>query len=122
MNRFAILVLAVIALRPAYGLDPARTLTQYAHRIWQAQQGLPQGTIYSILQTHDGYLWLGTQTGLIRVDGVRFETLENIRPPAPSNVWIRRALEDSNHVLWMATAEAGIFRVDGDKLTRYSKA
>ena len=64
--RFGVLVLAAMSL--AFGLDPTRTLTQYAHRVWQAQQGLPQGTVYSILQTHDGYLWLGSQTGLIRFD------------------------------------------------------
>ena len=118
--RFGVLVLAAMSL--AFGLDPTRTLTQYAHRIWQAQQGLPQGTLYSILQTHDGYLWLGSQTGLIRFDGVRFETLENIRRGAPANVWVRSALEDSHHALWLATAEAGIFRIDRDSLVHYSKA
>lgn len=117
--RFGVFLLAAIALRPAMGLDPSRTLTQYAHRIWQTQQGLPQGTIYSILQTHDGYLWLGSQTGLIRFDGVRFETLENIRPSAPSNVWIRSAIEDSHHVVWLATGESGLFRMEGDGVTRY---
>jgi signal transduction histidine kinase/ligand-binding sensor domain-containing protein len=117
--RFGVLVLAAVSLRPAMGLDPSRTLTQYAHRIWLTQQGLPQGTIYSILQTHDGYLWLGSQTGLIRFDGVRFEMLENTRREAPSNVWIRSAMEDSHHALWIATAESGLFRMDGDRVTRY---
>lgn len=101
------------------GLDPSRTLTQYVHRIWQTQQGLPQGTIYSILQTHDGYLWLGSQAGMIRFDGARFEMLENIRREAPSDVWIRGAMEDSHHALWFATAESGLFRMEGDRVTRY---
>lgn len=118
--RFGSLVLAAICLRPALGLDQSRTLTQYVHRIWQAQQGLPQGTIYSILQTHDGYLWLGSQVGLIRFDGVRFETLESIRPHMPSNLWVRSAVEDANHVLWLATSDAGIFRIEGDSITRFS--
>jgi len=115
--RFGIFVLAAI---PVLGLDPSRTLTQYGHRIWQAQQGLPQGTIYSILQTHEGYLWLGTQTGLIRFDGVRFELLENILHGAPSNVWVRNAMEDSHHILWLATVGDGLFRIEGDSLTHYS--
>lgn len=117
--RIGVFVVAAVCLRPAMGLDSSRTLTQYAHRIWQTQQGLPQGTIYSLLQTHDGYLWLGTQTGLIRFDGVRFETLESIRPTAPSNVWVRSAIEDSHHALWFATAESGLFRMEGDTVTRY---
>src|ERR1700720_971239 len=107
--RFGVLVFAALSVRPAMGVDPTRTLTQYAHRVWQQQQGLPQGTIYSILQTHDGYLWLGSQTGLIRFDGVRFEMLANIQKNAPSNVWIRSVAEDSNHALWMATADSGLF-------------
>jgi ligand-binding sensor domain-containing protein len=118
--RVGVLVLA--AMSPAFGLDPTRTLTQYVHRVWQNQQGLPQGTIYSIVQTHDGYLWLGSQTGLIRFDGVRFETLENIRRTTPPNLWIRSAVEDSHHVLWIATSDSGIFRMDGGSFTRYGKA
>jgi signal transduction histidine kinase/ligand-binding sensor domain-containing protein len=118
--RFGVSLLAATSM--AFGLDPSRTLTQYAHRVWQTQQGLPQGTLYSIVQTHDGYLWLGSQTGLIRFDGVRFETLDNIRRTAPSNVWVRGAVEDSNHALWIATAEAGIFRMEGESITHFSKA
>lgn len=115
-------ILFLAAMCPAFGLDPTRTLTQYVHRIWQNQQGLPQGTIYSIVQTHDGYLWLGSQTGLIRFDGVRFDTLENIRRTTPPSLWIRSAIEDSNHALWIATADAGIFRMQGESFTRYSGA
>src|SRR5450631_4271660 len=121
-SRFGLFVLAAIALRPVMGVDPNRTLTQYAHRVWQAQQGLPEGTIYSILQTHDGYLWLGTQTGLIRFDGVRFEKLETIRRNVPANLWVRGALEDSHHAIWMGTSDAGVYRVDGDSVSHFSTA
>jgi ligand-binding sensor domain-containing protein/signal transduction histidine kinase len=121
-RRFGTFVLAAMSLSPAFGLDPTRTLTQYVHRIWQTQQGLPQGTVYSIVQTHDGYLWLGSQTGLIRFDGVRFETLGDIRSTTPPSLWIRTAIEDSHHALWIATADAGIYRMEGDSFTRYSKA
>src|SRR5580698_3881912 len=110
--RFGI-VLAAICLRPAMGLDPSRTLTQYVHRVWQTQQGLPEGSIYAIAQTHDGYLWLGTQAGLIRFDGVRFETNEKL------NVWVRSAVEDSQHALWVATNTSGLYRIAGDSITPY---
>src|SRR5579864_4015642 len=104
-----------------FALDPNRTLTQYVHRIWQVQQGLPESSIYSILQTHDGYLWLGTQIGMVRFDGVRFATLDDIDPAAPANVWIRAALEDSKGAMWIGTNESGVFRIDGGTITHYSK-
>lgn len=115
---------ALFFVRAAYSLDPGRTLTQYVHRIWQAQQGLPQASIYSILQTRDGYLWLGTQTGLARFDGVRFSTLENIYPNiypgAAGNLWIRNILEDSRSALWFGTNDAGLFRIENGALEHYS--
>src|SRR5689334_13343279 len=93
-----LLPLAVLVLlglpNTARGLDPNHALTQYVHRIWQAQQGLPQGAILSIFQTREGYLWLATQTGLVRFDGVRFQQAEDIIPRTPPNLWIRAALED----------------------------
>jgi signal transduction histidine kinase/ligand-binding sensor domain-containing protein len=105
---------------PVFGLDPSRTLTQYVHRIWQTQQGLPQGAISSIVQTHEGYLWLGSQAGLIRFDGVKFENLENILPDAPAGIWVRGVVEDAKHRVWLATAEAGIFEIVGDNIQQYS--
>ena len=56
--RAAMLLLSATLLTPqtAWAVDPNRTLTQYVHRIWQVPQGLPQATIYAILQDADGYL------------------------------------------------------------------
>ncbi|MBV9157888.1 MAG: hypothetical protein JO097_16605, partial [Acidobacteriaceae bacterium] len=56
-----VLLCLTILVLPSRALDPSKTLTQYAHRIWGQEEGLFQPTIYSILQTRDGFLWLGTQ-------------------------------------------------------------
>jgi ligand-binding sensor domain-containing protein/two-component sensor histidine kinase len=111
----------LLATGIAYGLDPSRTLTQYVHRIWQVQQGLPQASIFSILQTQDGYLWLGTQTGLVRFDGVRFTPLENIYRDAPINIWIRNILEAPAGTLWFGTNETGLFRLENGVITHFSQ-
>src|SRR5438477_12621876 len=96
------LVLALLALsQHAYALDPARTLTQYVHRIWQVQQGLPQASIHSIVQTRDGYLWLGTQTGLVKFDGVRFTTIDDIDGQPSATTWITHLVEDDQGALWV---------------------
>src|SRR5262249_59190200 len=84
---YALTALVCLSATPADALDPARTLTQYVHRIWQVQQGLPQASIYAIAQTADGRLWLGTQKGLVTLDGVRFTTLSN-DAVAPGETWV----------------------------------
>ena len=61
---------AVLSL--AGDLDPGRALTQYGHKAWGTEDGLPQSSVYALVQTRDGYLWLGTNEGLVRFDGVTF--------------------------------------------------
>jgi len=54
-----------------FALDPSLDVSQYAHTAWKIRDGFPKGIIQSIAQTPDGYLWLGTEFGLLRFDGVR---------------------------------------------------
>jgi len=56
----------------AAALDPDRQISQYAHTAWRIQDGFFTGTPQAITQTKDGYLWIGTEGGLVRFDGVRF--------------------------------------------------
>src|ERR1700733_10393733 len=56
----------------ALGLDGHRTLTQYIHDSWGADECLNGGAVYAIGQSSDGYLWLGTERGLVRFDGSDF--------------------------------------------------
>jgi signal transduction histidine kinase/ligand-binding sensor domain-containing protein len=55
----------------AFGLDSSLDVSQYAHTAWKVRDGFTKGAINSIAQTPDGYLWLGTEFGLVRFDGVR---------------------------------------------------
>ena len=56
----------------AFGLDPHKAITQYAHHFWTSQDGLPHNSVRAMAQTTDGYMWLGTHAGLARFDGVQF--------------------------------------------------
>jgi ligand-binding sensor domain-containing protein len=117
-----LLLLAAVLPKVAFGLDPGRKLTQYVHRIWQTQQGLPAGGILQIFQTREGYLWLATQTGLVRFDGVRFQDAEDIIPGAPPNLWARTVLEDPQGRLWVGSNESGIYRLGPDGVNQYTTA
>ena len=57
---------------PAFALDPDTGITQLKHSRWMADDGVPQG-IYALAQTPDGFLWIGSDAGLHRFDGVRFD-------------------------------------------------
>lgn len=95
----------VLSAGTVRALDPNRTLTQYLQRIWQVQQGLPQATIFSIQQSKDGYIWLGSPGGLIRFDGIRFITVPG---PLLENLWVKQFCEDRDGAFWIATDGAGL--------------
>lgn len=103
-------------------LDPSRTLTQYSHRIWGQEEGLFQPTIYSILQTSDGYLWLGTQDSLIRFDGSRFhEMTGSSGEPVLHGALVRTLLEDKDGTLWAGSIGSGLALIHPDgSVTQYN--
>jgi ligand-binding sensor domain-containing protein/signal transduction histidine kinase len=115
------LALSLLAGLPASALDPGRRLTQYLQRIWQTRQGLPQSSILAIHQTRDGYLWLGTADGLVRFDGVRFTSPEDLDGLALPKMSVRQLAEDSRGGLWIATSNAGIFRIENGSVARFSR-
>ncbi len=81
--------------------DPTQTLTQYKIDGWQTEQGLPLNTVQSLLQTRDGYLWVGTAGGLARFDGVRFTTYESPQVAELSSRPIFGLMEDAQGRLWV---------------------
>ncbi len=66
----------LFSVHPVSALDPAREIHQYNCQTWTRQNGLPANGINAVTQTNDGYLWLGTQSGLVRFDGVRFTPID----------------------------------------------
>ena len=64
--------LALFCTVSAWAVDPDRRISQYAHTAWRTQDGFFTGVPWAVAQTKDGYLWVGTTSGLFRFDGVRF--------------------------------------------------
>ncbi len=75
--------------------------------------GLSQGTITAIVQDHQGFMWIGTQDGLNRFDGVEFKTYRHSSqdPGSISSSWITSLYEDRAHNLWVGTLR-GLNRFD----------
>src|SRR6266436_5860398 len=65
---------------------------------WRVEEGLPDNIVDAITQTPDGYLWLGTQGGLVRFDGVRFSTVDD---PAFKIERVRQLYVDRSGRLWV---------------------
>ncbi len=99
-------------------LDPALQLTQYVVDNWQIAEGLPQSSVESLARTPDGYLWLGTQEGLSRFDGVRFVTYDNSTVADFPNKFISALFVDHTGKLWVGSW-SGIAVVEDGRVHRY---
>jgi ligand-binding sensor domain-containing protein len=113
-RRFAALLGSAAAglwLTAAIGsaLNPSTPIAQYGRDVWDSDSGLPQNSVDAILQTRDGYLWLGTQEGLARFDGVRFTIFDTRNSHAMHDDWVKALCETRDGTLWIGT-EAGLLR------------
>ena len=114
------LCLLLVCSPCVFALNPSLDVSQYAHFAWKNSEGFAKGSIGSIAQTPDGYLWLGTSFGLVRFDGIRPVPWT---PPAGESLpsgYIRTLLVGDG-ALWIGTEE-GLSRWKNGKLTRYDEA
>jgi diguanylate cyclase (GGDEF)-like protein len=95
----------------AMALDPGRALTQYRHEAWTTREGLPQSSVESMAQTPDGYLWLGTQEGLARFDGIRIVVFDKSNTRALHHNRVTALLADREGALWVGTEGGGLARL-----------
>ena len=96
-------------LLPAVAQEAANPAPPFLVRSWQTDQGLPNNTVNAITQTRDGYLWLGTDNGLVRFDGVHCRVLG--LPEGLSSLQISALLEDHLGALWVGTTGGGLNRL-----------
>jgi PAS domain S-box-containing protein len=99
------------APHPAAHVDPTEALRIYAHDIWQVENGLPQDAVQTITQTTDGYIWLGTEEGLVRFDGARFTVFNRKNTPALKESYVRVLFPDPDGALWIGGRSSGLTRL-----------
>jgi ligand-binding sensor domain-containing protein/signal transduction histidine kinase len=104
--RAAVLSFAIawLCTLSAYGLNPAKDLRQYVLRTWTSEQGLPQDSIGAVLQTRDGFLWIGTRGGLARFDGAAFVVYKAGAPNSIPSESVTGLAEDRDGGLWISSA------------------
>ena len=112
------LLFALLTTPCLFAVNPNLSVDQYLHTTWTQEEGSALPPIEALAQTADGYLWLGTNKGLIRFDGMRFtEWSPSSGPPLP-DLNVGRLHPASSGGLWVATA-AGLLLVDRGRVRRY---
>lgn len=94
-------------------------LAQYQFDIWTTEKGLPQNSVNDMLQTRDGYMWLATNGGLARFDGVRFVVFDRSVEGIKSQR-VRALLEDSKGTLWVGTEDGMLIKYRDGKFKTYT--
>ena len=93
----------------------------YVLRHWDTSQGLPQNSVLSSAQTPDGYLWFGTEEGLVRFDGTRFSIFDKNTGSLKNNEVLALTL-DKHHDLWIGTYGGGIARLHNGRFQPFTTA
>ncbi len=105
--------------RPA---EPASDLAigtrSLSFQSWQKEQGLPQSPVRALAQTQDGYIWLGTDDGLVRFDGLRFATFGTAGTLNGHPITV--LLEDHRGALWIGTADGGLICWYDDRFSKFT--
>jgi PAS domain S-box-containing protein len=99
-------------------LDASRRMTSYTIATWRDTSGLPADSVPALAQTPDGYLWIGTEHGLVRFDGVRFTTFNTTNTPQLRTNEIAALLVSRSGTLWIGTRGGGALTYDGRAFTR----
>ena len=95
---------------PAWGLDPKLALTQFGHDVWTTSSGLPHDSVRAIAQTADGYLWIATNAGLARFDGVSFTIFNESNAPLLKGTTVTAMQAAPDGSLYLGTVNAGVLR------------
>jgi ligand-binding sensor domain-containing protein/signal transduction histidine kinase len=109
--------LALFLTTSASALTPQHDLPQYSCQSWTRQNGLPVNGVTSLVQSSDGYLWLGTSAGLVRFDGVHFKLIDLARVPNLRSSIVNTIATSRDGGLWVGLLNGSFAFYDGKTLT-----
>ena len=121
MTRWIVSLLILAAWpRDSFCVDPHLSIDQDIIQTWGAEQGLPQGTVYAVTQTQDGYVWAATEEGFVRFDGASFVVYDKAASAQIRNNMTVSLLPARDGSLYAATTGGGLIHVEGDRIRSYS--
>lgn len=91
-------------------IDPRRVISQYMRQYWGSEKGFPGGSVSAIAQTGDGYLWIGTEKGLFRFDGLTFKSFQRASPTSVPVGAVQALVTDSQGNLWILLQNTNILK------------
>jgi ligand-binding sensor domain-containing protein len=118
-NAILVLLVALGNTSPLLALDAQKSIAQYGHSVWVKQTGLPANAVNVALQTHDGYLWLGTSAGLFRFDGASFTEISTDPKSDGTSEIITTLCESADSSLWIGTEYSGLRCFKNGRMLRY---
>jgi ligand-binding sensor domain-containing protein/two-component sensor histidine kinase len=95
---------------------------RYSVRIWQSDDGLPHNSVWAVAQGVQGYLWVGTQQGLVRFDGLHFVAMDESAPIELKRGWITALCATGDGSLWIGCDGYGLARMKGGSFTHFGEA
>src|SRR5437016_13783935 len=99
--RVGVVAILIGMLQPLSALDPERRIFHYGHAVWTVQNGGPRGGVFAVTQTTDGWLWIGTEFGLFRFDGIRFSPWQAPVGERPSSQFVTALASSRAGGLWV---------------------
>ena len=101
------------------GARDARDVVHPSHSqdVWDVEAGFPGGYVYSIAQTDDGYIWIGTSKGMLRFGGVKFFPVHQAGASADSKRAILGVLVDAKNQLWATDDNSRLYRYESGHLS-----
>lgn len=106
---------------PLTALDPATALDKYSIRGWTRRGGLPQSTVYSVTQDKKGYIWIGTDDGLVRFDGITFKIFNRRSAREIRNNSITALFAAKDGSLWIGTFGGGVTVYKEGRFKNYNR-
>ena len=117
-HRLGLTTCIVCLLAACFPALVAQDLRYLHHQAWSTEEGLPQDSVHRILQTPDGFLWVATEGGVARFDGVSFATFHRANEPAFTSDDTCCLAAEPNGDLWIGTAD-GLLRFRDNRFSRF---